>query len=236
MSKGRLMGDWLDRQRRLIGNDATASLERSRVAVIGVGGVGGAALEAIVRAGVGHILVIDCDIFDETNLNRQIIATRGEIGKEKAAAARARAHSINPNADVTAKNLRISAENISEVLDYKPDYVIDAIDSVSAKLSLIEECQKSGIPIISSMGTGNRTDCEGFTVGAIEDTAGCGCPLARVMRRELKKRGIVGVSVLYNKNAPLETDGERAPASISYVPPVAGYTIAGYVIRQLAKL
>ncbi len=230
------MGDWLDRQRRLIGDEATFALEKAKVAVIGVGGVGGAALEAVVRAGIGHILVIDCDVFDETNLNRQIIATRGEIGKSKADVARLRALSINPNADVTAKNIRISEETVNEVVDYRPDFVIDAIDSVSAKLALIEVCSKNDIPIISSMGTGNRTDCGGFIIGSIEETAGCGCPLARVMRRELKKRNISGVAVLYNKNAPLDADGERAPASISFVPPVAGYTMAGYVIRWLAKL
>ncbi|NLC79334.1 MAG: tRNA threonylcarbamoyladenosine dehydratase [Ruminococcaceae bacterium] len=229
------MGDWVARQTRLIGEKATAALVSSRVAVIGVGGVGGAALEAIARAGVGSIFIMDFDRFDETNLNRQILATRDAIGRPKSEVACERVLSINPEARVTAYNEKLCEETAEPLFDFKPDFVIDAIDMVSSKLFLIETCAKNGVPIVSSMGTGNRTECEGFTVGEIEDTAGCGCPLARVMRRELKKRGIEKVPVLYGKNAPLAFEGERSPASISYVPPVAGYTIASFVLRKLIE-
>ena len=225
------MGDWLARQRMLLGDGGCAQLKNARAAVIGLGGVGGAAFEALVRAGVGHLLAMDCDVFDETNLNRQLLATRACIGRPKAEVARERALSIDPSADVLALDERLGEETAADVLAFRPDVVIDAIDMVSAKLLLIGLCRDNGIAVISSMGTGNRLTAS-FAVGDIADTAGCGCALARVMRRELKKRNIAGVPVLYSTEAPLET-GQRTPGSVSFVPPVAGYLLAGWAVRKL---
>ncbi len=230
------MADWLSRQKSLIGEKATAALTNARVAVIGLGGVGGAALEGIARAGVGNIFVMDFDVFDETNLNRQILATREALGKSKSEVAAARIMSINPEAKVVAYSEAFSEETKGLLIDFKPDYIIDAVDMVSAKLLIIETAKKNGFSAVSSMGTGNRTTAQGFVVGDIADTAGCGCPLARVMRRELKKRGICGVEVLFNLKEPKKTQGERTPASISYVPPVAGYLLSEYVVQKLANI
>ncbi len=228
------MSDWQDRQNRLIGADKSALLARSRVAVIGLGGVGGAALEALARCGVGALFVMDADVFEITNLNRQILATRDVVGLAKSDVAALRVGSINPAAQVVAIHERFSADNTAALTAFKPDYVVDAIDSVTAKLALIALCRDLGVPVISCMGTGNRIDAGSFVIGTIEETAGCGCPLARVMRRELKKRGIDGVKVLYAADPPAETaDAERTPASVAFVPPVAGYLIAGEVVRDL---
>ncbi len=227
------MGDWLARQRMLIGGEGCDKLNGARVAVIGLGGVGGGVFEALVRAGVGHLLAMDGDVFDETNLNRQLLATRETLGAKKAAVARARALSVNPQADVVALCENFGEDTRARVLDWAPDYIVDAIDTVSAKLLLIAAGKENGIPLISSMGTGNRLAAQ-FAVGDIADTAGCGCALARVMRRELKKRGIEGVTVLYGVAPPLET-GQRTPGSVSFVPPVAGYLIAGHVVKELLK-
>ena len=225
------MGDWLARQRMLVGDDGCEKLKNARVAVIGLGGVGGAAFEALVRAGVGHLFAMDRDVFDETNLNRQLLATRDTVGREKAQIAAQRALSIDPNVDVHACVETFCEQTQQLLLDFEPDYVVDAIDMVSAKLLLIGLCRQNGIPLISSMGTGNRLTAS-FAIGTIGDTAGCGCALARVMRRELKKRGLSDVTVLYGTAPPLET-GQRTPGSVSFVPPVAGYLIAGHVVRQL---
>ncbi|MEA4912152.1 MAG: tRNA threonylcarbamoyladenosine dehydratase [Oscillospiraceae bacterium] len=230
-NEGTEMGDWLARQRMLVGDGGCEILRGARVAVIGLGGVGGAAFEALVRAGVGHLLAMDRDVFDETNLNRQLLATRETVGCGKAQTAAARALSIDPTVDVRALCETFGESTQQQLLDFRPDYVVDAIDMVSAKLLLIELCGHNGIPIISSMGTGNRLTAS-FVVGDIRETAGCGCALARVMRRELKKRGVENVTVLYGTAPPLET-GQRTPGSVSFVPPVAGYLIAGYVVRQL---
>ena len=226
--------DIYERQRRLIGSEACERLHGARVALAGLGGVGGAAFEALARAGVGHILACDCDVFEQSNLNRQILATSGTIGLSKCAAALARAESIDPSIDAVALELRLSQENIEDFFAFSPDYVIDAVDSVSAKLALIEQSLKRGVRVISCMGTGNRIFAD-FEIVDIADTASSGCPLARVMRRELKRRGIVsGVKTLCGKTPPFPpADGERAPASVSFVPPVAGYLIAGEVIRDI---
>jgi len=228
------MDDWLIRQSMLIGNDATQKLKNSRVAVIGLGGVGGAAVEAIARCGAGNIFVMDYDTFEPSNINRQILALSGSVATAKSAAAKARILAINPAADVTAVNEKFCSQTADRLGAFKPDYVIDAIDMVSAKRELIEYCKNKDIAVISCMGTGNRLDAHSFAIGDIEDTSGCGCPLARVMRRELRKRGVSGVTVLYARDIPLEPkDKGSSPASISFVPPVAGYLMAGHVIRSL---
>ncbi len=228
------MTDWLARQRRLVGDGACTSLAAARVAVIGLGGVGGAAFEALVRCGVGHILALDRDVFELTNLNRQILATLDTVGQPKALAAQARAATINLACTVTPSQVMLTPDNLDAVFSFAPDYIIDAVDNVTAKLALIEAAKTRGVPIITSMGTGNRIDAAGFVIADIERSAGNSCGLSRVMRRELKKRGVSGVTALFNTTPPLALpDGERAPASISYVPPVAGYLLAGYVARAL---
>ncbi len=226
-------GDWLSRQNNLIGERSSEKLRSSRVLVAGLGGVGGAAFEALVRAGVGHILAADCDVFECSNLNRQLLCTRDTLEKSKAECARARALSVNPDADISVFCERIGADNLSALFEFAPDFIVDAVDSVTAKLALISESKRLSVPIISCMGTGNRLDAGGFAVGDIADTASCGCPLARVMRRELRARGISGVTVLYSKIPPIPTDDPKLVASISFVPPVAGYLMAGHVVRSL---
>lgn len=231
-----MQADWLARQTRLIGEAGTASLACARVAVVGLGGVGGAALEGLCRAGIGALLLADCDVFDLTNLNRQILATRETVGRPKIAVARERVLAIHPECEVTLCGERLGTDNLDPIFAFEPAFVVDAVDCVTAKLALIELCKKRGVGIVSSMGTGNRLDASGFTIGDIEETAGCGCGLARVMRRELRRRQITGVPVLYDRNAPLApVDGQRVPASVSFVPPVAGYLLAGYVVRALTE-
>lgn len=222
---------WLERQNNLIGPEQSFKLENARVAVIGLGGVGGAAVEALARCGVGSLFLMDGDVFDETNLNRQILCTRRDIGRSKAETAADRVGSINPGCRVTAVNAVLGKDNIGILGSFSPDCVIDAVDQVTAKLLIIQWCKENGVHVISSMGTGNRMDAGSFRIGDISDTAGCGCPLARVMRRELKAKGITGVDVLYGAEAPVHT-GNRVPASISFVPPVAGYLIAGHAVRS----
>ena len=221
---------WLDRQNNLIGQEQSSRLEGARIAVIGLGGVGGGAVEALARCGIGNLFLMDGDVFDETNLNRQILCTLKDIGRPKAEAAEERVKSINPECRVTAVNAVLGKDNIEILNGFSPDCVIDAVDQVTAKLLIIQWCKENGVYVISSMGTGNRTDAGNFRIGDISETAGCGCPLARVMRRELRARAITDVDVLYGKEAPIHT-GSRVPASISFVPPVAGYLIAGHAVR-----
>lgn len=210
------------------------------ILLVGVGGVGGAVLECLVRFGVRKISVIDFDRVDITNLNRQIISTSDNIGRLKTDAARARALSINPDCDINCYNMFISRENMDFIAGLSPDYVIDAIDSVKSKLDLIEYCHKNGIKIISSMGTGNRFDISGFVIDTVENTAGNGCGLSRVVRQGLRKRGISGHISLFNTKAPRtkavnSSGGRHAPGSTVFAPNMAGIMIAQYVCRQLAE-
>jgi len=233
------MQNWLSRTELLIGSEAVNKLTNAKIAVLGLGGVGGSAAEALVRAGVGSLLLIDHDTVSETNLNRQLFATRETVGMSKCIAAKQRLLSINPDCDIVIEDSFYSADNREPLLCYRPDFVIDAIDTVSAKLDLAELCLKEQIPMISCLGTGNRLDPSKFQVGDISETAGCGCGLARVMRRELKKRGVLSHPVVYSTELPQNVicsdseQGRHAPASISFCPPVAGYLLAGYAINQL---
>lgn len=215
-----------------MGEDSDEILGSCLVAVAGLGGVGGAAFEALVRCGVGNIVAADCDVFDETNLNRQILATTRNIGKSKAREAAARAALINPSCRVTVVEERLAPDTAHLITDRRPDFVIDAVDTVSAKLALIEQCREKGIGIISCMGTGNRSDASQFRIGSVAETAGCGCGLARVMRRELKRRGLGDTTVLYSTAVPVDT-GLRTPSSVSFVPPVAGYLLAGHAVTRI---
>ena len=235
------MNNWLARTELLIGTQAVAQLQQAKVAVIGIGGVGGAAAEALVRAGVGNLLLIDHDTVDVTNLNRQLFTTANNIGCSKCEAGKARLLSINPNCNITVSEAFYAADNREPLLNYQPDFVIDAIDTVSAKLDLIVTCNQREIPLISCLGTGNRLDPTQFVIGDIADTAkyGCGCGLARVMRRELRKRGITSHPVVYSTEMPKtlvcpdSSNGRHSPASISFCPPVSGYLLASYAVKQL---
>ncbi|HIS04005.1 MAG TPA: tRNA threonylcarbamoyladenosine dehydratase [Candidatus Pullichristensenella avicola] len=224
--------DMFDRTRRLIGAEALERLRKARVIIFGLGGVGGSAAEALVRAGVGRLTFVDADCVDATNLNRQIVATQDTVGMPKAEAMRARALAIFPEAQIEAVRAFYDAHTADRFDLRAYDYVADAIDSVSAKLLLIERATAAGTPIISAMGAGNKLDPSRFRVADIYATSIC--PLARVMRRELKKRGIARLKTVYSDEEPLPPqDGERSPASISFVPPAAGLVLAGAIVRDL---
>ena len=220
------------RTERLIGKAGLEKLAKSRVAVFGVGGVGGYVVEALARSGVGALDLIDNDIVKGSNINRQIIALHSTIGKQKTEVAAARVKDINPDIKVYEHNVFFLPETAGLFNFSLYDYVVDAIDTVSGKIALIECAKGANVPVISSMGTGNKLNSTVFEVADISKTSVC--PLARVMRRELKKRGIEKVKVVYSKEEPKETDGS-VPASIAFVPPVAGLIIAGEVIKDLIK-
>lgn len=218
----------------LIGEEALSKLSSAHIAVFGVGGVGGYVVEALARSGVGKFDLIDNDTVNITNINRQIIATHDTVGRYKVDVARERVLSINPNADVTVHKVFYLPETADRFDFSKYDYVIDAIDTVTAKIDIIAKAKEYNVPIISSMGTGNKLDPTQFTVADIYDTSVC--PLARVMRRELKKRNIDSLKVLYSKEEPKTPCGEeRTPSSIAFVPSVAGLIIAGEVIKDLIR-
>ena len=225
------------RTERLLGADAMERLAASRVAVFGVGGVGGYAVEALARSGVGTLDLIDNDKVCESNLNRQIIALHSTLGQYKVDVAAQRARDINPDITVNAHKLFYTPETAGE-LDFRSyDYIIDAIDTVTGKLDLAVKAQEYQIPVISSMGAGNKLDPGRFVVTDLAKTTMD--PLARIMRKELKKRGVPCLKVVYSKETPipavaLESDhGRHAPGSVSFVPSVAGLILAGEVVRDL---
>lgn len=223
----------------LIGKDALATLSKMRVAVFGAGGVGGYVIEALARSGVGAIDVIDNDTVSESNLNRQIIALTSTIGRLKTETVRKRVLDINPDCSVTCFETFVLPENINKFDFSVYDYIVDAIDTVSGKIAIIEKAYSEGIPVISSMGTGNKLDPTKFRITDINKTSVC--PLARVMRYELKKRGIKKLKVLFSEEEPIKINSEEKingripPGSISFVPSVAGLIIGGEVIKDLIK-
>lgn len=243
------------RTQLLLGQTAIERLQGSRVAVFGIGGVGGYVCEALVRSGVGAFDLIDDDRVCLTNLNRQIIATRKTVGQYKADVMEARIHDINPNAQVTVHKTFFLPENAQDFPFDQYDYIVDAVDTVSAKIALVMEAQARNIPIISSMGAGNKLDATAFRVADIYETKVC--PLARIMRRELRKRGVERLKVVYSQEPPIRpiedmsiscrahcicppgtkhkcTDRRDIPGSTAFVPSVAGLIIAGEVIRDLS--
>ncbi len=234
------MTEQFSRTRRMLGDEAMDILAGSRVAVFGAGGVGGYVLEALARSGVGAIDVIDNDRICESNLNRQILATYDTIGRDKTEVAAERIHSINPACRVEVKTCFYLPET-EEQFDFSAyDYVVDAVDTVTAKISLVMKCREAGTPIISCMGTGNKMNPAMLQVADIYKTSVD--PLARVMRRELKKRGVKKLKVVYSTEEPLKPlpDPEQAesarrsiPASVAFVPSVAGLLIASEVIKDL---
>ena len=237
--------DPLSRTRLLLGSAAMEKLNKARVAVFGLGGVGGYVVEALARSGVGALDLIDHDTVSPTNINRQILATVDTIGMEKAEAAKLRVLSIRPEIKVNAITKFYGPDTAVE-FDFKQyDYVVDAIDTVTGKLALVTSAQAAGTPIISSMGTGNKLDPTKFQIADISKTSVC--PLARVMRKECAKRGIKHLKVLFSTEDPIPSDpgaltdeelpeGRRAlPGSVAFVPSVAGLIIAGEVIQDIIK-
>ncbi|MBO4411370.1 MAG: tRNA threonylcarbamoyladenosine dehydratase [Lachnospiraceae bacterium] len=230
----------LDRTERLIGPEALEKLKKARVAVFGLGGVGSYAAEALARSGIGTLDLIDHDTVSVTNLNRQLIATTETVGRRKVDVMRERILSIRPETEVHCRPVFYLPETRADFDFSAYDYVIDAIDTVTAKLALIEQAKEAGTPVISAMGAGNKLDPTAFEVADISKTSVC--PLAKVMRRELKKRGIEHLKVVYSKEqarTPEEEpdpEGKRkkaVPGSIAFVPSVMGLILAGEVIRDL---
>ena len=223
----------------LIGKENLQKLKNSKVAIFGIGGVGSYVVEGLARAGVGNFILVDNDMVAESNLNRQIIATVKTIGKLKVEIAKERILEINPDAKVEIYPEFFMPDS-SEIFDNTVDYIVDAIDTVTAKIELVIRANKLNIPIISCMGTGNKLDPTKFEVSDIFKTSVC--PLAKVMRKELKQRGIKKLKVIYSKEEPikpiidnLETSKKQTPASISFVPSVAGLIIAGEVVKDIIK-
>ncbi len=228
------MNTQFSRTELLIGSENVEKLKSAKIAVFGIGGVGSYVVEGLSRAGVGHLVLVDADTVDVTNINRQIIATNSTVGMDKVEVAKKRVLDINPNIRVDAK--KILFNNTTEDFLDGVDYIVDAIDMVSSKIELVKRAKEKNIPIISCMGTGNKLDPTKFEVTDISKTTIC--PLAKVMRKELKKLGISNLKVLYSKEEPIkveELDGKRVPASISFVPSVAGLIIAGEVIKDIIK-
>ena len=228
--------DRFSRSELLIGKDSLNKLKNSKVIVFGVGGVGSFVCEVLARSGIGSITLVDNDVVSKSNINRQLVAISSTIGKAKVDVMAERIKDINPLCSILPLNCFYTSQKEIDISDY--DYIVDAIDTVTSKLTLIEDANRCSVPIISCMGTGNKFDPTKFEVADIFDTSVC--PLARVMRRELKSRGIKSLKVLYSKEEPLKPqnaeipDGKRqVPGSMSFVPPVAGMIIAGEVIKDL---
>lgn len=221
-----------ERSEKIIGREAQARLASARVILFGVGGVGSYAGEALARAGIGHLTLVDKDVVDLTNVNRQLIALHSTVGQPKVEVAAARYRDINPAAEIRALQETVLPENVADFHLETYDYVLDAVDMVTAKLALIADCYAKDVPILSCMGTGNKLDPSRFEVAPIEKTSVC--PLAKVMRRELKARGIKKVKVVYSKEEPLKK--QTPPGSMSFVPGAAGLVMAGEVIRTLAEI
>ncbi len=240
------MEDQFERERLLTGDEGLKRLKSSRVAIFGIGGVGGYAVEALARGGVGSFVLVDHDKVSLSNLNRQIIATHSTIGRYKVDVMKERILDINPDAEVEVQKCFYLPDTSSEFDFSEYSYVIDAVDTVTGKLEIIEQAKKCGTPVISSMGAGNKLDPTKFRVADIYETSIC--PLAKIMRKECRRRGIEGLKVVYSTEEPLEplTDEETkidlppgrhsVPGSISFVPSVAGLILAGEVIRDLSGI
>ena len=231
------MKEQWERTARLVGEAGTERLAGARVAVFGLGGVGGACVEALARAGVGALDLCDNDTVSESNINRQIIATHATVGLPKTAAWAARIRDIDPDIKVTPHNVFFLPET-ADAFDFSAyDYVVDAVDTVAAKTELIRRAKEAGVPVISAMGAGNKLDPTAFRVTDIEKTETC--PLARAVRAFCRKAGIKHVKVVWSAEQPTgetaEEHGRHAPGSISFVPPVMGYILAGEVIKDLLK-
>lgn len=227
------MEEQFSRTELLIGKDGVEKLKKSKVAIFGLGGVGSYVVEGLARAGVGNFILVDNDIISETNINRQIIATYKTIGKPKIQIEKERILEINPNAKVKIFKEFFMPES-PDFFDKNVSYIVDAIDTITAKIELVVRAKKMNKPIISCMGTGNKLDPTKFEVTDIYKTSVC--PLAKVMRKELKNRKIDNLKVLYSKEEPIKLNNKQVPGSISFVPSVAGLIIAGEVIKDIIGL
>lgn len=225
------MKEQFSRTAQLLGNENVEKLFDKHVIVFGVGGVGGYVVEALVRSGVGNISIVDNDVVNESNINRQIIALHSTIGMQKVEVLKNRILDINPDCQVFVHNQFFLPENSNDFDFSIYDYVVDAVDTVTAKIEIIKKSKESNVPVISSMGTGNKLNPVGFKVSDISKTKVC--PLARVMRNELKKCGISKVKCVYSEENPVIQT--KTPASVAFVPPVAGLLIASEVIEDLIK-
>lgn len=240
------MPDQYSRTRLLLGNDGMQKLKNARIALFGLGGVGGYTAEALARSGIGHMDLIDDDTVSLTNLNRQLLATHATIGMHKVDVAARRIMDIDPTIEVRTYKTFYLPETADKFDFSQYDYVIDAIDTVTGKLNLIAQAKEAGVPVISCMGTGNKLDPTAFQVADISKTSGCA--LARIMRKECAKRGLRGVKVVYSKELPTDQDTSveiepqregssrrSTPGSVAFVPAVAGLIMAGEVIKDLVK-
>lgn len=222
----------LSRSELLLGKEGIERLRGAFVCIFGVGGVGSYAVEAIARSGVGKIMLVDFDTVTPSNINRQLPASSETMGRKKAEVMAERIRAINPAAEVEVADLFCTPENVPDILPEKCDFVIDAVDTVSAKIAIIETCKKRDIPVISCMGAGNKLDPTAFRVADLYKTSGC--PLCRVMRHEMRKRGIAQLDVVFSTELPQKT-GSTTIGSLPYVPAVAGLVAAGHVISRIAK-
>ena len=225
------MSERFSRSERIFGAENMKKLNNSRVIVFGLGGVGGAVAEALARSGVGELGLVDKDSVDITNVNRQLIATESTVGMKKTDACEKRLLEINPNIKLKKYDLFYLPETAKEIKLEDYDYIVDAIDNVTAKLELIERAKKLNVRIISSMGTGNKIHPEMLEIADISKTSVC--PLARVIRRELRSKGINHLTVVYSKEEPQNLDGDRTPASSTFVPVSAGILIASRVVQDI---
>lgn len=240
------MSDQYSRTEKIIGTEAVKKLRSASVIVFGIGGVGSYVAEGLARAGVGRLVLVDNDVVDITNINRQLPALHSTVGKPKAKVMADRIKDIDPDCDVDAVECFFMPDTAGDFDFSGFDYVVDAIDTVTGKLALIEKAYGESVPVISSMGTGNKLDPTQFKIAEIEKTKVC--PLAKVMRKELKNRGIKGVKVLYSEEEPIkdiagsessdisDDKTKRAPGSISFVPSVAGLIIAGEVVKDIISV
>jgi tRNA A37 threonylcarbamoyladenosine dehydratase len=228
------MDERFSRSARIFGTENQEKLNSAKVLVFGLGGVGGAVCEALARSGVGTLGLVDKDIVDITNINRQLIATESTIGLKKTDACEKRMLEINPRINLNKYNLFYLPETADAVNLSKYDYIVDAIDNVTAKLELIKRAKEENINIISSMGTGNKIHPEMLEIADISKTSVC--PLARVIRRELRNKGINHLTVVYSKEEPQNIDGDRTPASSTFVPLSAGVLIASKVVQDILEI
>lgn len=226
------MEDIFSRTLSLLGEEAVDKLKNSAVAVFGLGGVGSYAVEGLVRAGIGSLLLVDGDVVSLSNINRQLYALQSTIGKDKTEIAHKRCLDVNPECIVDSRREYVTSENIVDFPLEKCSYAVDAVDDVKAKKAVILRCKELNIPVISSMGTGNKLDPSRLKITDIYKTSVC--PLARVMRHDLRQLGVEGLKVLYSEEAPVVSC--HPPASISFVPSVAGLMIAGEVVRDILGL
>ena len=232
------MENWLQRTKTLLGEQAVARLQRAHIIIFGLGGVGSFAAEALARCGVGELTIVDADTVSTSNINRQLYALHSTVGQDKTEVAKKRILDINPDCIVHTRTAFYEPDKADEFFNVHYDFCVDAIDTVSAKLSLVEQCKKHNIPIIACMGTGNKLHAELLQISKLSKTNTC--PLCRVMRRELKNRGLGDIPVVWSAEEPQhicadDANGRHAPASIAFVPPVAGFLLAEFVVLQLTQ-